>query len=183
MRHGVAIGFEEDMAAPAWPTSPSAFRKSATASWVFVDPKHPKQLITLTEDGREEDIVAGIEEALDDEAQLEAELKKLPRHAKRDSQPLAKRKGKRRPDSRPLIAASFRYNPQALMGSPNSQEIPGNVESPVTPVCYPEASLANARCRWRHSGVPGITQYAPTGTYFSIAKIEKNSTASSWVET
>jgi len=59
------------------------------------------------------------------------------------------------------------------MDSPILQEVLGAAEVGATPGCQPGAPAADPQSRWRHSGVPCITQYTPSGTYFGIAKIRK----------
>ena len=76
-----------------WPGFKVTFRNGVWR-WVFVDPKHPKKLITLAQESTEEEIEADIAEVMGDKEILAAALKQLPRHAKRVIKKVEKALGK-----------------------------------------------------------------------------------------
>jgi hypothetical protein len=59
------------------------------------------------------------------------------------------------------------------MDRPILQAVPAAAETTVTPICHPPAPLPDVPHRWCPSGIPCITQYTPSGTYFDIVKVQK----------
>jgi hypothetical protein len=89
--HGAPDNFElADIVQPSdWPGFKVTFRNGVWR-WVFVDPKHPKELIAMAQESTEEEIAADIAEVMGDQTVVAAALKKLPRHAKRVVKPVGK---------------------------------------------------------------------------------------------
>lgn len=93
--HGAPDNWDmaEDVSMGDWPGFKVTFRNGVWR-WVFVHPKHPRQLIALAEPSDPEEVQRMIAEAMEDEAKEAEALKKVPRRAKRVSETGRKSPGK-----------------------------------------------------------------------------------------